>query len=149
MTVHANDAHPFPNLIPTDVAWAAGFIDGEGCIAIARYTLRLQVNQVDPAPLIKLRELFGGAIHQQQVLRNSRKRVLWSWAVGARNALYVLEAIRPYLTTKAIQADLGIEFGRGVRTSKIGQPKVLPVVEVERRLGIKRRMTEEKWKVYA
>jgi len=58
----------------TERAWAAGFIDGEGCVRISRrraktrgygnvvHMAEVSVAQVDPSPLIKLQVLYGGRL---------------------------------------------------------------------------------------
>lgn len=43
-----------------DIAWAAGFLEGEGCFHPARQ--KITAAQVQLHPLEKLRDLFGGSI---------------------------------------------------------------------------------------
>ncbi len=51
-----------------DWAWAAGFIDGEGCLYWNKGTSpALSVAQVVKAPLLVLRQIFGaGAIYTKR-----------------------------------------------------------------------------------
>lgn len=50
-----------------DIAWAAGFFDGEGCITIgreARHTVRIKVKQVEREPLDRFHRIVGaGTVH--------------------------------------------------------------------------------------
>lgn len=54
----------------TDLAWAAGFIDGEGCFSNTRSKrtklptgVRLTVGQNDPEVLYKLQSILGGIVN--------------------------------------------------------------------------------------
>jgi hypothetical protein len=98
------------------VAWAAGFIDGEGCIAIVRrqrvgehayYSLQISVSQRDKAPLLFLQHLFGGQIIQT---RPSRGLPQWKYALHTRAAYQALVELRPRLLLKRAQADVAMRF---------------------------------------
>lgn len=45
-----------------DIAWAAGFIEGEGCFSWHKTTPQVQVAQKGLEPLEKVRSIFGGEI---------------------------------------------------------------------------------------
>lgn len=49
-----------------ELAWAAGFIDGEGCFSIKRRktkpTPSFRIVQVDPRPLQRLQAVIGGSL---------------------------------------------------------------------------------------
>jgi hypothetical protein len=78
-------------------AYTAGFIDGEGCIAItcrrkpegksAYYETLLVVAQSDLVPLSELQAAFGGSIH---ILHNrtptpvKRNRTMYQWHLSGR-----------------------------------------------------------------
>lgn len=105
-------------VLVTDLAWAAGFIDGEGSIVIARnrgagegrgYRLKLTVSQVNPEPLLHLRDLFGGIVRLSFVGKGIR-RPQHEWTVGSRDAIRALLLLRPYLIGKGAEADLAIAF---------------------------------------
>jgi len=107
----------------TDLAWAAGFFDGEGNITIARNfgpgkgrgrRLKISLAQVDPEPLRFWQTLFGGIVRVSDARReNGNHRVLHEWTVGSRDALTVLLLLEPYLRHKQGQAQLAIDFQRG------------------------------------
>lgn len=48
-------------IIETDAAWAAGFLDGEGCFSIRvagdSFHPIVEASQVDPRPLLKLQQM--------------------------------------------------------------------------------------------
>lgn len=116
----------------TDLAWAAGFIDGEGCILINRRTrvqdrihpehaLTLEVGQLDPLPLNKLQVLFGGTVRRRPDKRT--KRASYVWVVRSRMAYEALVKLLPFLTNKRHQAEYGIEFQSLVgSTGKVPSP---------------------------
>lgn len=107
-----------------DCAYAAGLFDGEGCVAIRRqfrktpagsvcesYTLWVQISNVHPAPIARLRDQFGGSC-QISRYKKASQRDCYVWCMAGPLALIFLEAIRPWLVIKADQADIGIEFQR-------------------------------------
>jgi|SRR5215469_144388 len=90
------------------IAWAAGFIDGEGAIMIVKSTrqvaLQMYVTQKKSEPLLKLEEMFGGS------LEYSDKRDIYGWRIYGEAATRCLRVIRPYLLVKGEHADIAIEF---------------------------------------
>lgn len=98
-----------------DIAWAAGFIDGEGCITITKssrdsrwhiYSVCLSVTQREREPLDKLSELFGGKV----ALRKSGKFTYYNWRLFGANAGKTIAIVRPYLhTNKRQQADIVVD----------------------------------------
>lgn len=100
-----------------DAAWAAGFLDGEGCFKISKapprgynrfpsYTIGVNAVQVDPAPLEYLRLLFGGSFHRRSYVHRERQAQSYIWQSSSRVALAVIDVVRPYLRVKGRQADL-------------------------------------------
>lgn len=90
-------------------AYAAGFIDGEGCITIAsRYLdaeLRLQVGQKVREPLDVLQDTFGvGSIYAVRATDS------YLYVANGRKALRVLELVLPYLIVKKEQAKLSFDY---------------------------------------
>lgn len=100
----------------TDYAWAAGFIDGEGCFYSEinkRGSVRviLSVAQRRVEPLLHLRDLFGaGTIDMKPPVKGTRASV---WTVSRRDDLVrVTSAVRPYLVLKGDQADDAIALAQ-------------------------------------
>ncbi|MCC6311361.1 MAG: hypothetical protein IT345_10645 [Trueperaceae bacterium] len=138
----------------TDIAWAAGFVDGEGCITIrtrlrARnrrdYSVSLAVGQVDPKPLDKLVEMFGGSIGRRSA--EPARRVMLMWRVTGHRAGHVLEVLRPYLLAKGDQADIAMEFL--ARVSSYGRKgRRVEDSETAARQDLMARITAAKWRSF-
>ena len=103
-----------------DLAWAAGFIDGDGCISMYQvkrvyrkyHEFKIQLSAVNTnlECLQKLQLMFGGSInvmHKGDDERNWKKS--WIWIVTHRRAARVLEAIGPYMLIKHERAVLALE----------------------------------------
>lgn len=92
------------------VAWAAGFFDGEGCILGKRTKdgaeLVVTVTQNDRRPLELLMGWFGGSIEHEI----SKKFVYdrYRWVITRRKARLFLQAIAPYLVVKRERAQLAL-----------------------------------------
>lgn len=101
-----------------DLAWAAGFFDGEGCIIGVRtssprgpqYVLTVTVGQVDRRPLDYLAELFGGGVRLQKSATETTQQ-LHVWSVSDGYARNFLKSVRPYLRVKGERADLALRSG--------------------------------------
>ena len=100
------------------VVWAAGFLDGEGCILIERrrnhsgrgwnYKLYTRVSNNDPAPLEIFKDLFGGYITTQK--KPATTKSISHWHGGCRIAAKALRELLPYLVVKREQAEIAISF---------------------------------------
>lgn len=98
-----------------DLAWAAGFFDGEGCIVGSRgrtggayyFTLMVSVGQVDPRPLEHLRGLFGGTVQPHRV-KTAKVQASSVWTVTGGYARNFLNAVEPYLRVKGERARLAL-----------------------------------------
>jgi hypothetical protein len=96
------------------VAWAAGFLDGEGYFGASRrddsYKPEVTAAQVRREPLERLVDLFGGHICEVKSRREGQRRY-WRWSVGgARAVREVLAEVGPHLTTKEREAELLLEL---------------------------------------
>ena len=98
-----------------EVAWAAGYIDGEGCISVSRngkgneqYLLRLTVSSTFLRSLSKLQRLFGGTIYGPRSRQSCRPS--WVWSAGIRETQAALSQMLPYLTVKESQARVALAF---------------------------------------
>jgi len=113
----------------TDVAWAAGFFDGEGCVTITwrRQTQRGPLKQVsplliasvvnvDPGAIERLHSLFGGAVRSYQ--HHANGHTIYEWRATGSKGSNFLSAVLPYSITKRTQIEVGLRFaaerpGRG------------------------------------
>jgi hypothetical protein len=104
----------------TEIAWAAGFFDGEGTTAYQstgtnnsgqpRRQLRLTVTQKDPRPLHRLcMALSAGKVYGPYESQNG----MHMWTVQCARAEEVLEEMWPYLSEPKIeQATRALEAWR-------------------------------------
>lgn len=104
------------------VEYAAGFMDGEGCITIKRvkkerlkrskhdcYQIIVCVTNSEIAPLVELRDCWGGTIRR---LKRYAPHHRWRyfWLLSAKGAMVFLEAIYPHLIIKKEVAMLCMEM---------------------------------------
>lgn len=114
-------------------AWAAGVIDGEGCITIkfrkkskkekcaAYFGLRVIVGQSGkkiPKMLKVLKANYGGTIGAPYTPSNEHRMQRWMWGVASLEAEKFLTRIKPYLIEKADEGAVALEYrakamGRG------------------------------------
>jgi hypothetical protein len=104
----------------TDLAWAAGFIDGEGCIRVDKYYSRTSVNPSHALSLsvsntnreiLKWFKNFFGMGHISKNGKNPlSKRNSYQWRVYSDDAAKVLTGVLPYLREKKEQADYALDF---------------------------------------
>lgn len=100
-----------------ELAYTAGFFDGEGCVIILAnkkqrmkspsYDLRVCIDQVDPKPLRCIQKLFGGSLR----FRNRQTgRSQFTLTFDGGKAAVFLKHIQPYLIVKVGQVALALEF---------------------------------------
>lgn len=115
------------------LAWAAGFIDGDGFITIQRRNqkvkdkiyeslyLRVGACQANKAPLEELQSLFGGTIREKNSgpNRDNYKRLpQWVWTLSTEAAKESLLQLLPFLIHKKEVALLAIEFQNTMGSDK-------------------------------
>lgn len=133
------EAEAYP--APTDLAWLAGFIDGEGCIQINvmpnRCHLRLDITQKDRRPLQQIQKWFGGALSKARADRVSYLRI------STKQCADTLRAVRPYLRVKQDQADVAIEFQERRTRNGRGVDRARDIADAQRLKDMKRAYREE------
>lgn len=90
------------------IAWAAGFLDGEGHFGVSitrrRIQVSVQASQTSPEPLVRLQETFGGSVRSVRPSAGVRSEV-WTWgAWGATAYRDIVPRLLPYLTVKRDRA---------------------------------------------
>jgi LAGLIDADG DNA endonuclease family protein len=104
-----------------ELAWAAGLIDGEGCIGIdfkrkpkeyrhPSYRLRLRVNMTHKETMVRLRDIFKVGTIRLRIPKIKRYKKQYVWSTGGNPARKILVSLLPFLCTKLKDAKLGIEF---------------------------------------
>lgn len=113
------------HFVSTRLAWAAGFLDGEGCIQISKAPPRLKSGNISPRymlilsakntklePILRLKSLFGGRITPKQEKGN--KKLIYLWEITGTQMHQALEQLLPYLSCKYEQAHLALEFHKAI-----------------------------------
>ncbi len=106
-----------------DIAWAAGFLEGEGCFASGKNVHKDRVPsvtaaQVDIEPLEKLQRILGGYIRPGSPVKNQSP--YWNWGVYGRQAVGVMYTIYPLLSHRRqerIRVSVGWWSNRPVHVS--------------------------------
>lgn len=101
----------------TELAYFAGFFDGEGSVYIHKphtkkqspYTLTCTISNTKIEPLQKAKDFFGGSICEGHKYTNNHKPV-YSWTVVKQDARRFLMAVLPYLIIKTERATLGLDL---------------------------------------
>lgn len=95
---------------PADLAWAAGFIEGEGTFAPIRAKLasgktrtynRILAYQNNPEPLERLQAMFGGLI--RRFGRKKSRQEAGTWQVNGARARGVMFTLYTFLSAKRRQ----------------------------------------------
>lgn len=112
---------------PEDLAYAAGFFDGEGHIRIQKHSTRcrsmmLQVSicQATSAPLDWFQETFGGTLKRRLVKYKGNRKVRYDWQASSGVAEKFLRDTLPYLRNKSDEALVALAFRERIGTQSIG-----------------------------
>ena len=73
-----------------DLAWAAGFLEGEGCFTYCGHSQQVIVTQNEKDPLFRLQEMFGGSVRPRTDKNTNRWYVAGSRARGVMMTMYNL-----------------------------------------------------------
>lgn len=103
----------------TDIAYIAGFFDGEGCVTITRnsprgekrfptYSLKAQTVQTELSVLQWMQQKFGGSI--VVTVKHDGYRTAYRHCLSGDRAAVFIRTILPYLRIKRPQAELGLQF---------------------------------------
>ena len=110
---------------PITLAYLAGIIDGEGCIAIYGYhgkwiashgkrsvvfRLDVKVGMGEPQAVEMLCATFGGSICTRGKMPIGGIKPSYQWCVSGKLAIACLRQIVSYLHVKRSQAELALEF---------------------------------------
>lgn len=132
-----------PTVQPSDLdkAYAAGILDGEGCIQICPnsrgkngHYLRVEVVNTNARLLQWLKERFGGNVQARGQLDVRATKPLFVWSTASRVSAAFLRTVRPYLIVKATEADCGLLL-QGLKRSTGGQELSAEQIAVEKFLA--------------
>ena len=112
-----------PYMNTNEYAWAAGIIDGEGCIYITveipnsnnfqvslSHRLSLEVRMVHQPTILKLQHIFNIGSVKQRKPRNKHHKTQWRWCVLQNEAAKVLTVLQPFLFVKQSQCRVALRF---------------------------------------
>jgi hypothetical protein len=114
------------------LAWAAGFVDGEGCIRIARRDPGGDANPVYSLEVTITQNCLATLEHFKNVLGIKSSIYVFGGTGTARSPVYgltyrctrareLLEALHPYLVRKRLEAEVGIEFAHRASFARQGR----------------------------
>ena len=104
------------SLTKVDLAWMAGFVDGEGCISIAKdkseggriFSVVARVSNNNLEALQFIHQWFGGYIRAES--NGNGLPPTFSLALKSRKGARFLRAIQPYLHVKSEHARIALEL---------------------------------------
>jgi hypothetical protein len=110
-----------------DLAWSAGFLDGEGCFTLSINTGKQDWNrrpimnacQIRILPIAKLESLFGGVVRNPRSDRTSTGDH-FQWQLSTKSMVVVIPWLLPYLTVKKEEAELVLAYAKTVKRSRPG-----------------------------
>jgi hypothetical protein len=127
---------PDPSMI--ELAWAAGFTDGEGCLSIARqtytdprrratYRMRVDIMQNNLEVLTDFERAVGlkGRIYAVK-RHHSQNRDCYRIAYDGEAAFELIRRLHPFLRRKRHEADVSLQFERTCQLSRHFGPKGCP-----------------------
>ncbi len=105
----------------TELAYLAGFFDGEGCISIAcsksqnghRHELVIHIVSTDWSACEAFRKALGGAIYETKP-RAAKRRTQWRWCLQGSSVPDALQRLYPFLRLerKRQAAKIAMEFSK-------------------------------------
>lgn len=94
----------------TDLAYIAGYIDGEGCIRWGDSTPRISVQSCNPYPLRFVQNLFPSAKVNKENRLTKRNKPVYRLEYNGLNAIKIMLLVLPYLIEKKDQAEKLIQI---------------------------------------
>jgi len=132
---------PRRNFNKLDLAYAAGFFDGEGSVLIDRgkqtknpycgFRLEVKISSTSEEIIKCFKETFGAGTIEVRKKYTSGGKDYWSWIVAGNRAAEFLELIYPYLKVKSEDAEIGILFQDSV--DRYSSSNQIPAPEIEYR----------------
>jgi len=102
------------NTITTEIAYIAGFFDGEGCVRIKKanqggnsYYVIAHITNTNESILKSVENLFGGKTRTQE---RGKNKDVYNWCITSSEAVDFLKTLLPFLKEKKEQAELALFF---------------------------------------
>lgn len=141
-----------------ELAWSAGLIDGEGCITISYseaihfkgsrnpvHSLYLKVTMTHEPTIRHIHDLFqlgSVQVHLPGKTAKANWNVAYSWLCCSNQAAQAIRMVRPYLITKANEADIALEFAAIPRSK--GSSNTIPPEVIQARHDCYIRLSQAK-----
>lgn len=105
-----------------EIAYLAGFFDGEGCVSILRfaekrraatyfaYRLQVRIGNTNLEVLEWIQSKFGGTIYDQVRSVPGNRKPFWAWHTSGHKAKTFLEMIEPFVIVKRRQIQVALQF---------------------------------------
>lgn len=141
----------------TDLAWAAGFFDGEGCVSASvrgskQYmNLCTHVSNTNKPAILHFHTIAGcGTVrrHVGATHYSLRRRMIWEWYGYLGPVKPFLTELLPYLLIKKQEVKLFLKLADGRRWSGNGR-RAYTTQQKQQRLGIVqkiKRLKKREWK---
>lgn len=135
-----------------DCAYAAGFLDADGCVSVNKgwnryikgrhfYFMSVRIANTSKTTMDWFSENFEGTVTICQVSGPKRKRTLWYWRIEAKKAVAFLKCVYPYLKVKKEQARLALEFQK---TMSKNTKHPTPIEVLEKRKWFMKEISHQK-----
>lgn len=106
-------------ILKKDLAYMAGFFDGEGCVSYGSKTPAVSLSQTVEAPLLMFVKYFGGKIHVGSRITTGGL-TMFVYRRGSReDRLALLSALYPYCSSKREKMKKALELLGGDATQEI------------------------------
>ena len=84
-----------------DIAWAAGFLEGEGSFSLQKSLCpKVQASQKGSQPLERLRTMFGGKVYLRNQKYKGMPRPIYSWEIHGPTAAGIMMSIYGLMSCK-------------------------------------------------
>lgn len=127
----------------TDLAWAAGIIDGEGTITLVNngntYVVgRVLVTMTDQFTIRHLHSIFPeGSVRRENFTNSPNHKFRWTFQIDARKACRLLTMVERYLVTKKAQANVVLDYYQN-SVQKLGTNRLTNAVKRSRMVYVRR-----------
>jgi hypothetical protein len=125
--------------LKTDLAYMAGFLDGEGCLYLGHrkagrrrqcFPCTITISQTEDKTLRWMQGFFGGKVYPVKSSGNGDKQV-WTWSIYGTEGDTFLRLVLPYLRLKKPQAEIYLKMRRYINANSMGK-RLLPAELQER-----------------
>jgi hypothetical protein len=115
--------------LKTDLAYAAGFIDGEGCFYLGHrrgggnrecFPCTFTLSQSTQPVLLDLQRLFGGRVYPSKTHGKGWQPV-WMWTIYGAEADRMTRLILPFLRIKKPQAIVFQQMRKLINANRMGR----------------------------